>query len=151
MALIKQLVTQTANDAATNVAIETNLTVDGKSGWQINGLSAYWVDGAAVAAADWEVHAILNTTGITTTPAEDDEVCRVDWGLQNTGGVAVAVPLDYHKVAYVPEPRVTVQPVIYCRLVSALTAQANDVIFIIEYEIVKLSDIEVLRLLAGGA
>jgi hypothetical protein len=49
------------------------------------------------------------------------------------------------------EGRVTVQPFIYLGIESSGTANANDVVFRVYYEIVKLSDLEVLRLLAGGA
>jgi hypothetical protein len=152
MPSIKQLVTQSGNDTATAVAIETGLTADGKSGWQINGIEAYWSDGNTVAAADWKLDAILNTLGAgLTTVASDDEIARVSWGLQNTAGVAVAVPYEPSKQYFLVEPRVTVQPFIYASVESTSTSQANDVIFVVYYEIVKLTDIEVLRLLAGGA
>jgi len=152
MPQVKQLVTQTGNDTATAIAIETALTADGKSGWQINGIEVYWVDGNTVPAADWKIDAILNTLGSgQTTVASDDEIARVSWGLQNTAGVAVAVPYEPMKQNFLVEPRVTVQPYLYASVESASTSQANDMIFVIYYDIVKLSDIEVLRLLAGGA
>jgi len=151
MAVLKKLVTQGGADTFTAVAIDTNLTVDGKAGWSISAIEAYWVDGAAVAAGDWSIHAKLATIATSTSFVDDDEIARVDWGLQNTGGVAVSVPYEPFRGISLPEPRVTVQPIIYVQVESSGTAQANDVIFRVYYDIVKLTDLEVLRLLAGGA
>lgn len=151
MPSIRQLVTQGGNDTFTSVAIATSLTVDGKSGWQINGIRAYWVDGAAVAAADHSIDATIQTISTVVTPADDEWIENVSWGLQNTAGVAVAVPYEPTKEHFLAEPRVTVQPNLYVAVRSAGTAQANDIIIEVFYEIVKLTDLEVLRLLAGGA
>jgi len=151
MATKRQLVTQGGADTFTAVAIPTALTVDGKSGWQVNGVRAYWVDGAAVAAADHSLDALILSDGVTHTFADDEWIDSVSWGLQNTAGTAVAVPFEPMKEHLLVEPRVTVQPNIYAAVKSAGTGQANDVIIEVIYEIVKLSDLEVLRLLAGGA
>lgn len=146
----KVLVTQTGADTSTAATIQTGLTVDGKTGWSVFAIEAYWADGSAVAAGDWSLSAYVNTTGTTSTPVQDDEIGRVSWGLQNTAGVAVAVPYDPQRSVVLIEPRVTVQPQIYAVVQSAATGQANDVVLIVYYEIVKLTDLEVLRLFAGG-
>jgi len=151
MAKINQLVTQSGSDTSTWVAIATGLTVDGKAGWQINGMSAYWVDGQSVAAADMIVNGVVSTVNTGTSYGDDDEVARVSWGLQNTAGTAVAVPFEPIKSVQLVEPRVTVQPTIYVGIISQTSGQANDMIFVVNYDIVRLSDNEVLRLLAGGA
>lgn len=151
MPSIRKLVTQSGNDTFTAVAIPTSIVVDGKVGWSINGIRAYWVDGAAVAAADYSMDALLLTDGVTHTFVDDEWIDSVNWGLQNTAGVAVAVNYEPMKEHFLGEPRVTVQPNIYAAVKSAGTAQANDVIIELFYEIVKLTDLEVLRLLAGGA
>jgi len=151
MASEKRLVTQSGADTFTVVAIDTNLTVEGKSGWQINGLRAYWVDGAAVASADHSLQATVQNINTVVTFADDEYLDGVAWGLQNTGGVAVAVAYEPFKEHFSGEPRVTVQPEIYVGVASAGTSQANDVIIEVFYEIVKLSDLEVLRLLQAGA
>jgi hypothetical protein len=65
--------------------------------------------------------------------------------------VAVAVPYEPRKSFDLREPRITVQPEVYLSVESNSTSQANDVVFVITYEIVKLTDLELLRLLAGGA
>ncbi len=151
MATIKKLVTQSGADTFTSVAIDTNLTVDGKSGWEIVAVEAYWSDGAAVAAGDWYLNAKLATISTSTLFTDDDEIARLDWGMQNTGGVAVAVSYEPFRGVSLNEPRLTVQPTIYVGVESSGTSQANDVLFRVYYNIVKLTDIEVLRLLQGGA
>jgi len=149
--VIKKLVTQTGNDTFTAGSIDTNLTVDGGKGWEITAMEAYWSDGAAVAAGDWSLSAVCNITGASTTYADDAEICRVSWGLQNTGGVAVSVPYEPLRAIGLLVPRVTVAPIISVCVQSSGTAQANDVIFRLYYNIVSLKDAEVYKLrFAGG-
>jgi hypothetical protein len=151
MPVVKKLVTQSGNDTFTSVAIDTNLSVDSKSGWSIRAVEAYWADGAAVAAGDWYLNAKVATVSTSTLFTDDDEIARLDWGLQNTGGTAVSVPYEPFRGISLAEDRVTVQPFIYVGVESSGTSQANDVLFRVYYDIIKLSDIEVLRLLQGGA
>lgn len=151
MPKIAQLVTQGGADTFTSVGIDTGLTADGKAGWSINRIRAFWVDGSTVAAADWQMSAILATIATATAFGDDDEIDRVSWGLQNTGGVAVGISYEPVKEHILFAPRVTVQPIVYVAVASSATAIANDVIIEFDYDIVKLSDLEVLRLLAGGA
>lgn len=147
----KLLVTQSGADTFTNGIIETGLTADGKSGWSIKAIEMFWQDGYSVPAGDWTLDAKVTTVVTDTLFGDDDEIGRWSWACQNTGGVAVALPLEQIGQLILIEPRVTVQPVIYCQVKSGATTQANDVVFVIYYDIVKLTDIEVLRLLAGGA
>ncbi len=151
MPRIVELVTQGGADTATRVQVLTGLTADGKSGWQINRIEAFWKDGLTVAAADHVVNAVVSTVDADTEFGDDDEIARISWGLQNTAGVAVAVAFDPQKATDLFEPRITVQPSIYLGVQSTTSGIANDVIIAVYYEIVKLSDIEILRLLAGGA
>ena len=65
--------------------------------------------------------------------------------------MAVAIPYEPVKRNVLLEPRVTVQPQLIFRLESTNTGQANNVVIAVYYDIVKLTDLEVLRLLAGGA
>lgn len=151
MPSIKGSVTQGGADTTGSLTIETNITADGKSGWEIFALEVYWVNGEAVAAADWEMAGVLQTIAAAPTYTSVDEITRVSWGLQNTAGVAVAVPYEPIKTTIFIEPRVTVQPLIYFYALSTLTGQANQLQFKLFYNTVKLTDLEVLRLLAGGA
>ena len=143
--------TQGGNDVTTSFTHATGLTADGKVGWQINAIECYWLNGESAAAADWEVAGILATESNAVNFNVPDEIVRLAWGLQNTGGVAVAVPYDPIKRLVMIEPRITVQPNLYGVVFSSGTSQANQIQFSIYYDVVKLSDLEVLRLLAGGA
>jgi len=145
------LVSQSGADTFTSASISTGLTADGKAGWNVIAIEAYWADAASVPAADWSLSAVCQTVATATLFGEDDEVARVSWGVQNTAGVAVAYQYEPYKASILFEPRVTVQPTIYFGVASSNTGQSNNLICVVYYEIVKLSDIEVLRLLAGGA
>lgn len=150
MPSIKQIVTQSGADTFTSA--ELNLpALDGKTGYQINGIRAVWSDGQAVAAADWWLDASVQVEATALAYDADELIDLVSWGMQNTGGVAVAVPYEPVKEHELFEPRVTVQPSIYVAVASGATSQANDVMIEVFYETVKLSELDYLRLLAGGA
>lgn len=150
MATLKRLVTQSGADTTTSVSVSTGITVDGKTGWQVTGLRAVWKDCAAVAAADYLVEAFVAST--STAPAIEDEeyIQGVAWALQNTAGTAVVAAVEPVK-ANVLSGRTTVQPTLYLFVRSTGTSQANDIVIELEYETVKLTDLEVLRLLQAGA
>lgn len=151
MARIKGTLTQTGADTTSGQAFETNLTADGKAGWEIYALELYWVNAEAVAAADWEAAGVIQTLAGTPSFTSADEIARISWGMQNTAGVAVAVSYEPQKSLMMIEPRLTVQSNFYFYILSTLTGQANQIQFALYYNVVKLSDLEVLRLLAGGA
>lgn len=150
MSSIRQLVTQSGADTFTSVELSLP-ALDGKTGYRIHGIRAHWDDGAAVAAADYELHASVITQATVTVPSDDELIDQVSWGMQNTGGVAVAPTFEPQKEHILFEPRVTVQPELYVAVESANTSQANDVYIEVFYDTVKLSELEYLRLLAGGA
>jgi hypothetical protein len=151
MSSVRSSKTQSGADTTSFVTIETNIVADGKSGWEMFALEVYWSNGESVASADWEASGVITTSTATPSFSSPDEVARVSWGVQNTGGVAVAVPYEPIKQLIFIEPRITVQPILYFQVFSTLTAQANVMDFRLYYNIVKLTDLEVLRLLAGGA
>lgn len=151
MGIIRQKVTQTGADTFTAAAIDTGLTSDGKAGWQINSIKVFWENGYSAAATDQTISAILSTQATLTTPNDNEELVRVNWAVANTGGVAVAYPVDLLKERAAAIDRVTVQPTLYAQVSSVTTGLTNVIYFEIDYEIVKLTEIEVLRLLIGGA
>jgi hypothetical protein len=151
MTILRTLVTQSAADTTTTTEVSTGLTVDGKAGWQIGFIRAFWTDGAAVAADDYTLYASLGTVTGAIAYTEEDNIAQVGWGMQNTAGVAVAVTYEPFKEYVLVEPRLTVQPTLFLTVQSANTSQANDVIIEFNYEVVKLSDNELFRLWAGGA
>jgi hypothetical protein len=149
--LVKGVVTQTGADTFTSGTISTGMTADGKAGWEILGLKVFWSNGYLAAAADAIANAVLATINTVTLPNNDDEIARVSWAVQNTGGIAVAMVFEPSKKADLTQSRVTVQDELYIHVSTTTTGLTNVMYYELEYDIVKLTDIEVLRLLVGGA
>lgn len=150
MYIKRGVVTQGGADTFTAATIDTNMTVDGKSGWLITAFSGYWSQGEAVAAADWDANLVLATQATATLFNDDEEIYRLNWGMQNTAGVAVATPVGLIKRELLIEPRLTVQPLLYVHANTQLTGATNVFYYEIHYDIQKLTDLEVLRLLQAG-
>jgi hypothetical protein len=151
MARFMGSVTQGGADTTGSATIDTGIVVDGKTAIIINAMEVFWDNGESPAAADWEHNVILATTSSATAFSSADEICRVSWGLQNTAGVAVAVTYEPIKSIILLEPRTTAQASLYVFSVSTLTAQANVIRYRVYYETVKMTDVELLRLIVGGA
>jgi hypothetical protein len=149
--ILKGLVTQTGADTYTSSQLLTGLTVDGKSGWEITGFKAYFANGYTAAATDAIMSLSLATIATATTPASENEIARIAWAVQNTAGVAVAFNFEPAKKADMTESRITVQSDLYINCASTTTGLACNVYYEIAFNIIKLSDIEVLRLAVGGA
>lgn len=151
MPVFRQLVTQGGADTETRVAIATGITAAGREVMAITAIEAMWSDGAAVAAGDWSLDAYVNTADVALNYTLATTAVAVAWGMQNTAGVAVSVPYEPIKRWELIDPRVTAQPYIYAGVASAGTGQANDVVLVIHYKLIKLTEVEVLRLLTAGA
>lgn len=150
--IIRGFTTQSAADTFTQTTIDTNLTADGKAGWEIISMRAFWAGQYLIAAADMTLSAILSTQSVTvTTMNQSAEIARINWAISNTAGVAVAFPVEQIKEDKLIEARITAQPLLYLGISSATTGVANTIYWEIEYNTVKLSDVETLRLLVGGA
>lgn len=143
-------VTQGGADTFAAATIDTNLTADGKAGWEIIALSGYFTNGEAGAAADSDANLILATQATITTFDQDEEIYRLNWAVANTAGVAVAYPVQLVKREILIEPRLTVQPNLYVQAATTATGLTCVFAYEIHYNIVKLTDLEVLRLLQGG-
>jgi hypothetical protein len=148
---IRRLVTQTGNDAETRVEIDTGINADSRSIWGIVGISAMWSDGAAVAAADYSLVAYVSTLDAAFSGTNVDYLPPITWGIQNTGGVAVAVAYEPFKSRSFFVSRATAQANLYLGVYSAGTAQANDVIITVHYEIIRATEMEILRMLVEGS
>lgn len=148
---IRRLVTQSGADTETRVAIPTGIDADSRAIWNIVGISALWKDGAAVAAADFSLLAYISTLDASFDGANVDYMAPLGWGLQNTAGVAVAVPYEPFKSLVYPNGRATAQPSIYVGVYSSGTSQANDVVISVHYEIIKATEMEILRMLVEGS
>lgn len=150
MAIIRGQPIQTGADTFTVSKLSLPI-LDGKTGYQFNGLEIWWRNGEAVGAADFEVKCSIQTISTQSFISDDEWLVGDGWAGQNTAAAAVIIPLEIHKLFMLPEARVTVQPDIYFAIFSANTAQANQIDFIAYYETVKLTELEYLRLLASGA
>jgi len=152
MALVKGSVTMSAANTLTVATIDTNLLVDGKTGWEIRGFLGYASTLEVQVLADIEASLVLATIPTITTMDMEDEVARCAWQIMVTGAVdaAIYVP-DGIKQAVMIQPRVTVQPQIYVQAVTTGYTNPGTFYWMLEYEPVKLTDIELLRLLVGGA
>lgn len=149
--IMKGQMTQTGVDTYTSLQVLTGLTVDGKSGWEITGFKVYFANGYQAAATDAIMSTSLATVATATTPASENEIARVAWAVQNTAGVAVAFNFEPSKKADLTEPRVTVQSDLYVNCASTTTGLTCNLFYEIAFNIVKLTDLEVLRLAVGGA
>ena len=149
MSMIRQRVTQSGADTFTAVALALP-ALDGKSGYQFNGLEVYSTNGNTIAAVDFVLNAELQVQSTVALFTDDELIARIGWGVQNTAGVAVALPFETRKELSLFEPRVTVQPLIYVGISSSGTAIANVIDFRVYYEVIKMTELDYLRLLAGG-
>jgi len=150
MGMIRQRVTQGGADTFTSVLLALP-ALDGKSGYEIMAIEAYSTNGAGIAAADWIINAQLSTQSTIAAFNEDELIAQVSWAAQNTAGVAVCIPFDSQRAKILVEPRITVQPAIYVAVSSANTAIANIIDFRVFYNTIKLTELEYLRMLTGGA
>lgn len=153
MTILKGFTLQSAADAFTQFLIDTNLTSEGKVGWQINNIRGYYENGHnALSTAKQQVSLILATRPtIITTFDEGAELARINWAVDGIAASTTAMPLDLIKEANMFAGRVTVQPNLYMGISSTLTTLTNKIYWEIDYEFVKLTDIELLRLLVAGA
>lgn len=137
----------------TNTATAMNLpSLDGKSGYQINAIEAYWKNGEGAAAGDYEVYVAVQKTDLALAEriGIDDWIVGVSWGQQNTAGVAVVANFEPYKQQILIEPIITVSPSLFIMVVTGATGQNNQFGVIVHYDLVKLSELEYLRLLAAG-
>lgn len=139
-------VTQTGADTYTAEAFTMPYLAE-KQGIEVVALEAYWANSAGIAAADCSLIAGIATQEAVAAWGDDELVSAFPWAaVSGAGSLHVAKVGETLLV-----PRVTVQPYIYAQVSSTATAQANIVSFGMFYRIVKLSEVEYYRLLAGGA
>jgi len=153
MALMKIAITQPGGDVDVEHQILTGLTVDGKLGWQIDAMRVDWFGGDSIPDGNT---VSLNVSLATQTgdfrSTDDEYLAGVDWYFTNSPDpLANYFEVTTQKDYFPLEPRVTVQPELVLKLQSSGTGAAQTAYVTIQYQTVKLSDIEVLRLMAAGA
>lgn len=143
-------VTQTAVDTTTELAFSTFLSAEGKAGWRINSARFYWPNMELV-TTEGNMTAALNTETGTTDFGDESHLLLGSWNFEvaGTAGNMLLVPLKMDD--FTIGERITVQPELFLRCTSSSTGVANKIVMHLDYDVVKLSDIDVLRLLAGGA
>lgn len=151
MAILRGTLIQSAANTFTQDTIDTNLSTDLKSGWEITGFRC-WASTLYTEAttADYTLAAVLSTQATTvTTLDESEEIARIQWA-NNFTTASVAYPVEPIKMAEMLETRLTVQPQIYFGIDSTGLTAAARIYYEFSYNIVKLTEIEVMRLLVGG-
>jgi len=154
MAIKKGVVVLPAAGTFTQDVFDTNISADSKFGYAITGFSAYMRsrDATGVEVPESNLIECILSTQVTTitTPDNDEEIARVGWVLAFSTAAGFAV-LKPNGVADLLEPRLTVQPNLYIGVKGSVTVGAiTDIYYQVSYDIVKLTDIELLRLLVGG-
>lgn len=151
MAIVRGTLVEAVAGTFIQDTIDTNIPVDGKFGWEITGFKA-WCSTlyAEATTADYQISAILSTQATTvTTPSDTEEIARVGWANAFTTA-AVAYPVQPILVAQMLESRLTVQPQLYVGLDTDGSAAVSRIYYEFSYQIIKLSELEVMRLLIGG-
>jgi len=153
MSYIKKSLAQTGANATTELAIPTLLTVDGKAGWSILGMDIYVSGlGAAVnAVADGQCLIELNTEATPQSYDDPDNIIFHQFQFSGITASTTALQVFGGEQVRLILPRLTVQPTLYLNISSSGLLTAVTANIQIVYEIVKLSDIEVMRLMQGGA
>jgi hypothetical protein len=153
MPSVKNFVIQATPNADAEVAIPTLLTVDGKSGWMITGVkfSVTNLAQATIPTADCSAIMELNTEIGSQSAVDNDSVAIEYIAVSGIAASVSAFQLQTTYNAVLPSGRLTVQPNLYLHVKSLGFLSGLAIVAEVFYEIVKLTDMEVMRLLQGGA
>lgn len=150
--LIRTQINQSAIDLRRVVELDTGITLDGKSGWNIKAARAHWFNAQSCPInSDFVLTVGLSTTPAPTTFDSSDQILAVDWANINQALSAGSTLIERYKSVVLFEPRITVQPKLFLFCESSVTGLANQTYLELWVEPVKLTDLEVMRLYAGGA
>lgn len=151
--LVKRITAlQPSADGQVTVAIPTGLTVDARLGWSIVRIEATWVNISSTSFVVSNVLNVqLNTEATTQVYTDPDLVEWIRFTVKGTTAAVVGQQVQGFVARDLFVPRLTVEPNLFVDIVSTGTGQANNVHFALFYEQVKLTDLEVMRLLQGGA
>jgi hypothetical protein len=153
MASAKINVTQSGANVDGEVLLPTLLTVDGKSGWLITGVkfSIGNLPFAVIPTADCQATMELNTETGLQSAIDKDCICIEYAAFSGIAASTSSYQVQTTYNAVIPEGRLTVQPNLYLHISTVGFSAALNVICEVFYEVVKLTDMEVMRLLQGGA
>jgi len=154
MSSIRTSLSQAVVNTEIELAIPTGLTVDGRAGWSVTGVFIDFVN-AALAVSQVEplssVTVELNTESGGQSYPDKDLITFDVFQFSGAVGAASFVQLDGRSRSVLPIPRLTAQPNLYVYLNSYGLVNPATIHVEVFYDIVKLSDLEVMRLLQGGA
>jgi hypothetical protein len=153
MSEMKVTLQQLTVNASTSLTIPTLLTVDGRAGWSIVGISMLvnnW-EGCVVPTADCSLQIQLNTETGQQTFTDPDNIALVIFGTSGIAASTSAFQINNRQDIVLPIPRLTVQPNLYLSVTSTGLAVGAVIHASIFYEITKLTDLETMRLMQGGA
>lgn len=148
----KYVLTQPANNTDIQLAVPTLLTVDGRLGWNIKRFKSIITNPAAIVpTADATITAQLNTESGFQAFIDADNIATNIYLFNGIAASTSGFQIDPHQEWISDSGRLTVEPNIFF-LISTTGLTGNMTVYIeIEYETVKLTDMEVMRLLQGGA
>lgn len=154
MGQLKGVVVLPVDGGLTQVIIDTNITADSTTGWEITGFRGWMRSrnnlGVEIPESN-VIDLILSTQpAIVTVPSDVEEIARVSWALAFSSGVGFT-STELNKASTLGEPRLTVQPLLYVSAQGSTTiGSITDLYYEIDYQQVKLGAVELLRLLVGG-
>jgi hypothetical protein len=93
----------------------------------------------------------LNTESSAQGFLDNDSVYQFMYQFRGVAASTSGIQVDSERIVTFVQPRLTVQPNLYINVSSAGMTVGNTIYVEVFYEIVKLTDIEVMRLMQGGA
>lgn len=148
----KYRVAQVTANTTVEQLIPTLLTVDGRMGWNIKRFSTILSDiSGIVPTAKATINCQLNTETGSQLFTDADNIAMNLYLFQGIAASTSAGQINPRSEWISVDGRLTVQPELYLTVVTTGLTAAQVVLVEIEYETVKLTDMEVMRLLQGGA
>jgi hypothetical protein len=153
MSSVKAVATQVGVNGVVAVLVPTGLTVDGRSGWNILGVTINLptLNNGLVQTADCTGVLQVNTESGSQSFLDPDNICTAYFLQNGMAASTSAFMVDPLKQIQLPVPRLTVQPELFIYFFTSGMSVALYAEVEIFYDIVKLSDLEVMRLMQGGA
>lgn len=150
--LTRYTLSQSVANTDAELIIPTLLTVDGRMGWNITKLKCFLTNTLGLTATtDCSLELQLNTETGTQNFVDKDNIAQLKFLYNGTAASTSGYWVESSQEWASEVGRLTVAPNLYARLITAGFTAFTYVNFEIEYETVKLTDMEVMRLLQGGA
>jgi len=153
MSYFKVNVFQTATNATAEIVFPTGLTIDGRTGWNILGVRWESVNlyNVVPVTANSKIECQVNTETGNQSPMDADNILNICLQYKGTAASTAAFQMQSQGTIPLVAPRLTVQPNLYFHLETAGLTAAASLVLTVDYDVVKLTDLEVMRLYQGGA